>query len=164
MKRLVFVICACAAAIWACVEEPTSPARCPDFCPGTKLAAVESIFTDAISRDSTFQGYVNPVDAGFMPATSEAGVDSRPITQLVRFGFLRVNLDSLDTLTGPIVVDSMKLTVHFLRPDTATRNLRISFYQLPDSIDSTTTLADLAPSFAAAPLRVVNVDSLLSQY
>lgn len=162
MRRLLFLFVT-AVGFWACVEEPTSPARCPDFCPGTKLAAVESLFPTAISRDSTFLGYVNPVDAGLLPATTEAGVDSRPITHLVKFGFLRVNLDSVDTLTGPIVIDSMKLMVRFLRPDTATRNLRISFYQLPDSIDSTTTLADLAPSFAGAPLRVVSVDSLLSQ-
>ncbi len=162
MKRLGFVAVLVALAVWACVEEPTSPARCPAFCPGNKLVAVESLFTDAISGDSTFRGYVLPAHAGFLPATAEGGIDSRPITQLNVFA-PRTQLDSVDTTTGPKVIDSMKLTVRFLRPDTASRNLRLSFYQLPDSVDSTKTFADLAPSFAGSPLRVVNVDSLLGQ-
>ena len=160
MRRLL-VLVGVAVGFWACVEEPTSPAHCPDFCPGTKLTAVESLFTTAISRDSTFQGYIVPAHAALLPAAATGGIDSRPISRLVPFGFLRVKLDSVDTITGQIVVDSMKLLVRFLRPDTSTRNLRISFYQLPDSTDSTKTFADLAPSFAAAPLRVLSVDSLL---
>ena len=162
MKRLGFVAVTALAALWACVEEPTSPARCPEFCPGNKLVAVESLFTDAISGDSTFQGYVVPAHAGFLPLTAEGGIDSRSITQMTLFA-PRTQLDSVDTTTGPKVIDSMKLMVRFLRPDTASRNLRLSFYQLPDSIDSTTTLSDLASFFAAPPLRVVNVDSLLGQ-
>lgn len=162
MKRLAFVAITAALAAWACVEEPTSPARCPAFCPGNKLVAVESLFTNAISRDSTFQGYVLPTHAGFLPATAEGGIDSRAITQLNVFS-TRTQLDSVDTTTGPNVIDSMKLMVRFLRPDTASHNLRLSFYQLPDSIDSTKTFADLAPSFTGSPLRVVNVDSLLGQ-
>lgn len=163
MKRLGFVAVTALLAIWACVEEPTSPARCPDFCPGNKLVAVESLFTDAISRDSTFQGYVIPVHAALLPASAVGGIDSRPITRLQILPLLRVQLDSVDTLTGPIVVDSMKLMVRFLLPDTSSRNLHFAFYQLPDSTDSTKTFADLAPSFSGTPLRVVNVDSLLSQ-
>jgi hypothetical protein len=162
VKRLGFVAVTVLLAVWACVEEPTAPARCPDFCPGNKLVAVESLFTDAISRDSVFQGYVLPAHAGFLPAAAEGGIDSRPTTRLSGFA-PRTQLDSVDTTTGPNVIDSMKLTVRFLRPDTASHNLRLSFYQLPDSIDSTTTLSDLAASFGAPPLRVVNVDSLLNQ-
>jgi hypothetical protein len=162
VKRLGFVALTAALALWACVEEPTSPARCPEFCPGNKLVAVESLFTDAISRDSTFRGYVAPAHAGFLPLTAEGGIDSRSITQMNVFA-PRTQIDSSDTTTGVKVIDSMKLLVRFLRPDTASHNLRLSFYQLPDSIDSTTTLADLAASFAAPPLRVVNVDSLLGQ-
>ena len=162
MKRLAFVAVTVLLAVWACVEEPTSPARCPAFCPGNKLVAVESLFTDVISRDSTFQGYIVPAHAGFLPLTAEGGIDSRSITQLNVFA-PRTLIDSTDTTTGVKVVDSMKLLVRFLRPDTASRNLRLSFYQLPDSIDSTTTLANLSASFAAPPLRVVNVDSLLNQ-
>lgn len=161
MKRLWCVAAVLAAALWACVEEPTSPARCPDFCPGTKLAAVESLFTTAITRDSSFPGYVLPAHAGLLPATEEGGIDSRPITRLVPVS-PRTQIDSVDTTTGPNVIDSMKLTVSFVRPDTASRNLRLSFYQLPDSTDSTKTFADLAPAFTGSPLRVVNVDSLLA--
>ncbi|HKE91623.1 MAG TPA: hypothetical protein VKB45_14920 [Gemmatimonadales bacterium] len=162
MKRLALVTSIIALAFWACVEEPTSPARCPEFCPGNKLVAVESLFPDAISRDSTFRGYAIPIHVGYLPITAENGIDSRSITQMT-FLSTRTTLDSIDTTTGPNVIDSLKLMVRFLRPDSATRNLRLSFYVLPDSIDSTTTQANLASYFAAPPLRVVNVDSLLAQ-
>jgi hypothetical protein len=162
VKRLGFVAVTVLLAVWACVEEPTSPARCPEFCPGNKLVAVESLFTDAISRDSTFQGYVIPVHAGFLPITAEGGIDSRSITQMNVFA-PRTQIDSVDTTTGVKVIDSMKLLVRFLRPDTSSHNLRLSFYQLPDSIDSTTTLTNLAAYFTSPPLRVVNVDSMLNQ-
>lgn len=161
MRRILALVGVLGLAVWACVEEPTAPARCPDFCPGTKIVTVESLFTTAITGDSSFEGFVVPLHAAFLPATAEGGVDSRPITQMTVFA-PTTQIDSVDTTTGVKVMDSMKLMVRFLRPDTGSHNLRLAFYQLPDSIDSTTTLAGLASSFAAAPLRVVNVDSLLS--
>lgn len=161
VRRGIVVLAGAGLAALACFEDPTSPAQCPDFCPRSGLITVESLLSSAIARDSSFQGYVQAHQALVLPASSVPGVESRPIwVSLPIDTRFRIDTGS-DTTTGPIVVDSMKLTVTMLRRDTtAVRNLRLAFYQLPVGIDSSTTFADLAPAFAGTPLRVVNVDSL----
>ncbi|PYO12402.1 MAG: hypothetical protein DMD31_16470 [Gemmatimonadetes bacterium] len=39
----------------------------------------------------------------------------------------------------------------------------LNLYQLPDTIDSTTTFADVAGAFSGAPLRTVDIDALLAK-
>lgn len=150
-----------ALAAIACFENPTSPAQCPDFCPAGGLATVESLLSTAIDRDSSYAGYVQARHAPVLVASSVPGAQSRPIwVSLPIDTRFRIDTGS-DTTTGPIVVDSMKLTVTVFRADTAAvHNLRLAFYQLPVGIDSTTTFADLASAFAGTPLRTINVDSL----
>ncbi|HMA44549.1 MAG TPA: hypothetical protein VKO86_11050 [Gemmatimonadales bacterium] len=161
LQRGLVVLAGLGVAALACFEEPTSPAQCPAFCPGGGLASVESLLPTAIQRDSSFRGYVQAHQSLMLLASNLPGVDSRPIwvSNAIQTRF-RIDSGS-DTTTGPIVVDSMKLTLWVQRRDTAAvHNLRLAFYQLPVGIDSATTLADLAPAFAGTPLRVVNVDSL----
>ncbi len=165
LGRAAAVLAVVALAALACFQEPTSPAQCPAFCPGGRLTTVESLLATSIQRDSSFQGYVAAHQAGALLASSPPGVDSRPIFETLPIP-TRVLIDSAppptDTTTGPILVDSMKLTVRVLRRYAALRNLTLSFYRLPLGIDSTSTFAGLGPAFAAAPLRTVNVDSLLA--
>jgi hypothetical protein len=161
LRRSAVVLAIGALAALACFENPTSPAQCPAFCPGGGLEAVESLLSTAVERDSSFAGYVQAHQAPVLIASSVPGVQSRPIWVSLPID-TRFRIDTgTDTTTGPIVVDSMKLTVTVFRADTAAvHNLRLAFYQLPVGIDSATTFADLASAFAGAPLRVINVDSL----
>ena len=160
--RAASVVAVVALAATACVEDVTSPSRCPDFCPGGKIVTIESLLTTAIARDSSFRGYVSPHEAAVMLAATLPTVDSRPIFQTIQIATqLRIGTGS-DTTTGPIVVDSAKLVLTLLRRDTAAHNLGLAFYRLPLGLDSTTTFAGLAPAFATPPLRVVNLDSLLA--
>lgn len=161
LRRSAVVLTVGALAALACFENPTSPAQCPDFCPTGGLAIVESVLSTAIERDSSFRGYVQAHQSAMLIASSLPGVDSRPIwvSTHIQTRFL-IDTGS-DTTTGPIVVDSMKLTLTVLRRDTtAVHNLRLAFYKLPVGIDSATTFADLATAFSGTPLRTVNVDSL----
>jgi hypothetical protein len=151
-----------ALVVLACFENPTSPAKCPEFCPGGGVITIESLFTDAIERDSSFQGYVAASQSPMLLATDLPGIDSRPIFQTANIQ-TRFAIDTgTDTTTGPIVVDSMKLTLTLLRHDTVPHNLRLAVYQLPLGLDSTTSFAALGPAFAGTALRVVNVDSLVA--
>lgn len=161
LRRSLVVLAGAGLAALACFEDPTSPAQCPAFCPGSGLVSVESLLSTAIVRDTSFQGYVQAHESQMLIASGLPGVTSRPIWVSTAIQ-TRFRIDTgTDTTTGPIVVDSMKLNIWVLRRDTTgVRNLRLAFYQLPVGIDSTTTLADLAPAFAGTPLRVVNVDSL----
>ena len=161
LRRSVVVLAVGALAALACFENPTSPAQCPDFCPAGGLATVESLLSTAIERDSSFAGYVQAYQAAVLIASSVSGIQSRPIwvSQAIETRF-RIDTGT-DTTTGPIVVDSMKLTVSVFRTDTAAvHNLRLSFYQLPVGIDTTTSFTDLASAFAGTPLRTINVDSI----
>jgi hypothetical protein len=119
---------------------------------------VESLLAGAIVRDSSFTGYRQAHEAFVMLAANRPGVDSRPIFQTFPIA-TRLEIGS-DTTTGPIVIDSARLTLTWLRRDTITRNVRLELYRLPLGLDSTSTYAGLAPSFAI-PVRVVNLDSLL---
>ncbi len=149
-----------ALAALACVQDITSPPVCPDYCPGGKLVTIESVFTAAVARDSSFTGYRRAHEALVMLAANEASRDSRPIFQTLPIP-IRVRIDSgSDTTTGAIVVDSARLTLTWLRRDATARNVRLELYRLPIGLDSTSTFASLAPSFGT-PLRVVNLDSLL---
>lgn len=145
----------------ACYEDIASPPVCPDYCPGGRIVTVESLLTGAIERDSSFSGYRRANDAFVMLAVNDPSLDSRPIFETLPIATrLRIDTGS-DTTTGPIVVDSARLTFTWLRRDANPRNVRIELYRLPLGLDSNTTFADVAPSFGA-PLRVVNLDSLLA--
>lgn len=161
--RLLLVLTGLGLAALACTEDVTSPAVCPGFCPGNEIVTVESVFSSIIDRDSSFQGYVEAARSPVMLAASLPGVDSRPIfeTQPISTRW-RIGTDS-DTTTGPLVMDSIRLSLTLLRLTSPARNVRLAFYRLPLGLDSTSSFAGLDPAFAAAPVRVVNIDSLLAQ-
>jgi hypothetical protein len=149
-----------ATAALACFEQPTSPAQCPAYCPGGRPVTVESLLATAVQRDSSFQGYVASYQSGLLLATDLPGIDSRPIFETLPIATRALIDTGTDTTTGPIVLDSMRLTLLVLRRSAGARNIRLAFYQVPLGIDTFTTFADVAPSFGGTPLRVVNIDSL----
>src|SRR3989442_115424 len=118
-----------------------------------------------IGRDSSYGrpiGYINPPNDSVLLMTSLPTVDSRPI---IRFGPIatRALIANTDTTTGPLLApDSVRVRLQIVRRDTSAHNLRLSFYRLPLTIDSATDFAALSDSFNVAPIRRVNVDSLLA--
>ncbi len=150
----------------ACTESLTAPGQCPNFCPTTAIGLTDIILTSAIGRDSAYGrpiGYVNPPSDTVLLADSLPSVDSRPI---LRFGSVatRVVIAKNDTTTGPLLAPAaVRVRLHLVRRDTAAHNLRLKFYRLPLSIDSTTTFAALVDSFNVTPIRSINVDSLLAK-
>jgi len=146
-----------AAGAVACVEQATAPGSCPTFCPSGSITVVDTVLRTSITRDSAFRGYVLAHQAGAMVATEAPGVDSRAM-------LLTSTLISPDTTTFLLLTsDSVKLTLIIIRRDTSAHNLMLNLYQLPDTIDSTTTFADVAGAFSGAPLRTVDIDALLAK-
>ena len=163
-RRLALVGAVLLAA--ACVERLTAPGHCPDFCPSGQITVVDTLLTTSINRDSSYRGYVvsyqSPVMlAAFLPDTTDT-LDGRPIFRFNGFG-PRLPISSVDT--GQIRgADSARLQVYIVRRDTATHNLRLQFYRLPTTIDTTTTFDAVAAAFNNAPVRPpVYVDTLLAQ-
>lgn len=162
-RRLALVGAVLLAA--ACVERLTAPGHCPDFCPSGQITVVDTLLTTSINRDSSYRGYVvsyqSPVMlAAFLPGATDT-LDGRPIFRFPGFG-PSFPVSSVDT--GQILgADSARLQVYIVRRDTATHNLRLQFYRLPTTIDTTTTFDAVAAPFTNAPFKTVNVDSLLAQ-
>lgn len=163
MKRafgLLVAATATAAAAGACVERMTAPGQCPDFCPDS-LAVLDTVLRTVVDRDTAYRGYWRPHEIDRLLVASLPGVQSRalwrsesiPITY--QFG--------TDTTKNPIVgVDSVRLDLTIVQRDTAAHNLRLHLYHVPKTFDSTTTFADVNSSFAGAPVRSINVDSLIA--
>ncbi|MGH7614131.1 MAG: hypothetical protein ACREMW_08855 [Gemmatimonadales bacterium] len=161
--RIAMVTASVVLGVLACTEEITSPASCPDFCPSGQIVTVETLLTTAISRDSTFRGYVEAHRGNMLLAATLPSLDSRPIFQTEPIApRLRINTTTSDTTTGPIVVDSTKLTFTLLRRDSAAHNLRLVLYRLPLGLDSTSTFAGTDAAFGGTPIRAVNLDSLFA--
>jgi len=160
--RVAMVAAAVALGVLACTEDITSPTSCPGFFCPSELVTVESTLATAISRDSSFRGYVESHRAFALLAASLPGLDSRPIFQTQPIAPRLLINPGIDTATGPIVVDSTKLTFTLLRRDSAAHNLRLALYRLPLGIDSTSTFAGTDSAFGGTTVRVVNLDSLFA--
>ncbi|HXV91081.1 MAG TPA: hypothetical protein VD707_06900 [Gemmatimonadales bacterium] len=159
MRRRALVVVLLAAA---CTEELTTPGVCPEFCPPGEITVVDTLLADLVGRDSAFRGYVQPYEASVMLAADVPGVIDSRATFRTNALTSRIRLTS-DTTTSPVVgVDSMRIILTVPRRDTSARGLALALYRLPLALDSTTTFADLAPAFAAPPIRVVQVDSLIA--
>ena len=162
-RRLALVGAVLLAA--ACVEQLTAPSHCPEFCPSGKIEIKDTLLADTIiSRDSAFRGYVLPHQSAVMLAADLPGVvDGRAIFRINGVGS-RFRISTTDTTTGPILgADSARLRIEITRRDTAATNLRLQFYRLPKTIDSTTGFAALAGAFTDSLVRTVNIDTLLAR-
>jgi len=153
-----------AAVLAGCVDRATAPGVCPTFCPSGTIDVVDTVLAGSVARDSTFRGYVLPFQAVAMTASDVPGVvDSRVVFVTTALP-ASVVLNSADTTTSPLVgTDSAKITFTVTRRDTAAHNQTLTLYRLPVTIDSNTTFGDVQGAFAGAPLRSVNLDSLLAQ-
>src|SRR3989442_11447252 len=100
--------------------------------------------------------------AAHLPGATDT-LDSRPIFRINGYGS-RFRISTTDTTTGAILgADSARLRVYVLRRDTTVHNLRLQFYRLPITIDTSTTFGSVAAPFTDSLLRTVNVDTLLAQ-
>ena len=161
-RRLALVGAVLLAA--ACVERLTAPGHCPDFCPSGQITVVDTLLTTSINRDSSYRGYVvsyqSPVMLAAFLSDTTGTLDGRPIFRFNGFG-PRLPVSSVDT--GQIIdADSARLQLYIVRRDTATHNLRLQFYRLPTTIDTTTTFDALAGQFTDT-VKIVNIDALLAQ-
>lgn len=146
----------------ACTEEATAPADCPNFCPGGQIVVLDTIFTDIIVKDSAFNGYVAGYQALAAAAADLPGVQSRPFF-LLKAMITRTQTRTTDTTTVPIAIDSARLKVAIVRRDKNATNLRLRLFQLPLTVDSTSTFADLDSYFSGPVVDSVNVSALLAR-
>jgi hypothetical protein len=167
LRRVAVLGLVAAIAVWACTDDLTSPGRCDDFCPNEKITVRDTVLDTAITRDSAYGrpvGYINPHNAPVMIVESLPGVrTSRAIFRFNPAQALTKLITSTDT--APLLQpDSVFLIIRVLRHEPRATNLTLHIYRMPLAMDSTTTFTDpaISDSFAAAPLRSVNLDTLLA--
>jgi hypothetical protein len=150
-------------ALAGCTEDITAPGVCPDFCPSGQITVVDTVFTDLIGRDSAFTGYLEAHQGEVLQVADLPGIaDSRAIFQLNAIPTRVRNDTGTDTTTVAITVDSARLRLNIVHRDTSATNLWVKLYRLPTGLDSTTTFAQLAPSFADSIVDSVNLSALLA--
>lgn len=147
-------------ALGACTERLTAPGQCPGaFCPGGQIEMGDTVLIDVIVRDSAYPGYRQAHEGQALPVADLPGIQSRAIFRMLPLFDSVAPIDG-DTLKVPIAVDSAELTLFLVHRDTNASNLTLKIYRLPRDIDSTSTFAQLSPSFADSLADSVNVSAL----
>jgi hypothetical protein len=146
-----------AAALAACQERLTSPAECPELCPGGSAQLFDTIVPATAGRDSSFPaaadlasgGYVNRgqgtavlVSNGFAPSEDRA---------IYRFAPRGDAISVRDTLRS-YTVDSALINMTLVARDTTVHGLRIILYRLPGTVDTSATFATIDPLLVDASL------------
>ncbi len=138
-------VCVAAFAALACEQTITAPGACPEFCPTAQIQMVDTLLTDVIEQDTSFQGYVPAHAAIAMQVATGGGQESRALIRFLRFGDV---VPITTTATAPVVErDSFRLDLIVSRWSADVSGLGITVYRIPISIDSLTTFDAVAPFF-----------------
>jgi hypothetical protein len=133
------------AVMTACQERLTSPAECPELCPGGSAQVFDTTVIALQDRDSSFTGYV---DRGAGPAllvsNGFAASDDRAI---YRFAPRADSITVRDTLRA-YTVDSAVIGLTLAARDTNVNGLKVYLYRLPPTVDSTATFDVVDPLLA----------------
>ena len=160
MRRLGVLVLLVAAA---CAEQSTAPGACPNYCPADSIEMHDTLFTDIISRDSSFRGYVPAYQAEAMTAADLPGIiDSRAFVTTDTI-FDRIAPKTGDTATVAKSFDSLRIRFVVVRRPKNTTNLWLKLYRLPAVLDTTVTFTSLDSAFSVPPVDSLNVNDLLAQ-
>lgn len=153
--RRVACLATLAASLLACQEHLTSPAQCPELCPGGTPAVFDTVLAAVPGGDESVSGYVNG-GAGSALLTSN-GLPASEDRAMYRFVARQDSVTVRDTARA-YTVDSVVLAMNLVARDTLVNNLRILLFRLPADIDpDTATFAGIDPQLAPTAL----IDSII---
>jgi len=138
-----------ATVIAGCQERLTSPAECPELCPGGSAKVFDTLVVAADLRDSSFTGYVARGQGTALLASS--GFAASEDRAIYRFAPRGDSIAVRDTL-HPYTVDSVAFSMNIVARDTLVNGLKVYLYRLPPTVDSTATFADIDPQLSGATL------------
>jgi hypothetical protein len=151
-----------AAVVTACQEKLTSPAECPQLCPGGSAQVFDTTVPAVANRDSSFPNTADFASGGYIGrgrgvalllSNGFAASEDRPVYRFFpRSDQIRV-LDTLRSYT----VDSATISLSLVARDTLVHGLKLYLYRLPGTVDSTASFASIDPLLADASL----IDSVL---
>jgi hypothetical protein len=144
-----------AASLLACQEHLTSPAQCPELCPGGTPTVFDTVVGAVPGGDESVSGYVNR-GSGSALLTSN-GLPASEDRAIYRFVARQDSVLVRDTARA-YTVDSVVLAMNLVARDTLVNNLRILLFRLPADIDpDTATFAGIDPQLSPTAL----IDSIV---
>jgi hypothetical protein len=148
--------------VTACQERLTSPADCPELCPGGSPQVFDTVVTALAGLDSSYPspadfangGYVNR-GRGLALLLSNGFIASedRPI---YRFAPRSDQISVRDTFRT-YTVDSAIINVTIVARDTLVGGLKLFLYRIPSGVDSTVSFTGVEPLLTPASL----IDSIV---
>ena len=136
-------------AMTACQEKLTSPADCPELCPGGTSQVYDTIIPVTPGLDSSFTGYVDR--GGGVAVLVSNGLPASEDRAIYRFAARGDSISVRDTLRA-YTVDSVAFTLTIVARDTMVKGLNVELYRLPPTVDSTATFAAIDPLLAGTNL------------
>jgi len=150
--RSAVLVAGLAGAMMGCREKLTTPSRCPELCPATKLEMADTLLPLADSADTSVRGFVLIREATYLLAST---LDSLQAVTLIRFSAH----DTMWTVSGTTLdslyigkQDSLVLTLELAQRDTAVKNLRLVIWRLPAQFDTGATYQSIQPYLADSTL------------
>lgn len=144
MRRLDSLFLAATVVLCGCQEKLTSPGDCPALCPGGAPQVIDEVIPANVGADSSFRGYVPAFRAGaLLVSNGLLGYEQRAI---MRFPARADSIGVRDTLRA-YTIDSVAFGLTLVARDTLLTGLQVQLYRLPRVMDSTTTYAQVDPSF-----------------
>jgi len=149
--------------VTACQERLTSPADCPELCPGGSPQVFDTVVSAAAGLDSSFPspadwasggGYVNRGRGlALLQSSGFPGSEDRAIYRFAPRSDQIAVRDTFRTFT----VDSAQITLTLVARDTLVGGLKLFLYRIPSGVDSTVSFTGVEPFLVAANL----IDSIV---
>jgi hypothetical protein len=148
VRRLALLTFAAALGMLAaCTERLTTPADCPDQCPGNSLIVRDTVIEAIFDLDSTYTGYLRATDIpALLVSNGLAAGDARAWATFPR----RADSVFLDGLQHKLTVDSAAIAFNVIGRDSAVHGTELVVHRIPPVIDTNTTFAELAAQLTPA--------------
>ena len=148
MRRLALLTFAAALGMLAaCTERLTTPADCPDQCPGNSLIVRDTVIEAIFDLDSTYTGYLRATDIpALLVSNGLAAGDARAWATFPR----RADSVFLDGLQHKLTVDSAAIAFNVIGRDSAVHGTELVVHRIPPVIDTNTTFAELVAQLTPA--------------
>jgi len=148
--------------VTACQERLTSPAECPELCPGGSPQVFDTVVPAIAGSDSSFPaaadlasgGYVNRGrGTALLLSNGLPASEDRPVYRFAPRSDQIAVRDTFRTFT----VDSALINVTIVARDTLVGGLTLFLYRIPSGVDSTVSFTGIEPLLTPASL----IDSIV---
>lgn len=149
MSRLALLSFAAVAVLASCTERLTTPADCPDQCPGSSLIVRDTVIEAIFDLDSTYTGYIRATDIpALLVSNGLAAGDARAWVTFPR----RADSVFLDGLQHKLTVDSAAIAFNVIGRDSAVDGTELVLHRISPAVDTNTTFAELEAQLTPASI------------